>query len=156
MRNTILALSTLIVMGCTSSPEATRDSDKPASYWVQALQSPDAQKCVRRRPTRSGKPRRAIHPRFPRSSKALDDDDAKVRDAAVLALAKMGRVAERAADALDRAQFRSGSSSAATRGPSRQACPRGEMTENSLPTSTFRHEHSLSHLELRSSADARP
>jgi oligoendopeptidase F len=91
----------LFALGCSASPDAARDADKPPSYWVQALQSPDPQ--VRKKAADAlGKVTTTDPATVPALVKALDDDDAKVRDAAVLALSKMGRVAERAADALDK------------------------------------------------------
>jgi oligoendopeptidase F len=101
VRTAIIIPVVLFAIGCSASPDAARDSEKPPSYWVQALQSPDPQ--VRKKAADAlGKVTTTDPATVPALVKALDDDDAKVRDAAVLALSKMGRVAERAADALDK------------------------------------------------------
>ena len=101
VRTAITISVVLFALGCSGSPEAARDGDQPPSYWVQALQSPDAQ--LRKKAADAlGKVTTRDAATVQALMKALDDDDAKVRDAAVLALAKMGRVAERAADALDK------------------------------------------------------
>ena len=55
VRTAIIIPTVFFAIGCSGSPDAARDADKPPSYWVQALQSPDAQ-VRKRRPTRSGKP----------------------------------------------------------------------------------------------------
>jgi hypothetical protein len=100
VRTAIFIPLALFAIGCSASPEAGRDGDKPTSYWVQALQSPDAQ--VRKKAADVlGNVGPSDPAAIPALIKALDDNEAKVRDAAVLALSKLGRVAEKAADALD-------------------------------------------------------
>jgi HEAT repeat protein len=98
VRKTLALATALIALGCSSGSEA--DGDKPVSYWVKTLESPDAH--LRKKAAETlGKVGPSDPAAIPALIKALDDNDAVVRDTAVLALSKLGRVAEKAADALD-------------------------------------------------------
>jgi HEAT repeat protein len=101
VRTAKLVTLALFVVGCSKTAEAELHyGDKPVSYWLKALESPDAK--VRKKAADVLGNVGPSHPdAIPALISALNDNDAKVRDAAVLALSKLGRVAEKAADALD-------------------------------------------------------
>jgi HEAT repeat protein len=98
MRFLVLAVLLILLSGCGTAPP-TAVGGRPVSYWVKALQSPDA-KLRKQAVFKLGNVGPADAAVYPALIGALNDTDTVVRCEAILALLKFGPAAREAIPAL--------------------------------------------------------
>jgi HEAT repeat protein len=98
----VAVLVDLLLSGCSPAPP-TLAGGKPVSYWIEALKAPD-RKLRKKAAFKLGNAGPTDPAVLPALTRALQDKDAGVRSATILALLKFGAGAQEAIPALTQVQ----------------------------------------------------